>query len=241
MRTDAGKLRLALTVLTLVALLLSVFAAVGWAAGTHSATEPTWYYRGVVTTDAGVKMKHITVVHDPLGLEGVTGNPKFMMWWGTSSPDQLFADTSNDGVNWSGTDTARSKLSVTFPSTSVPIYHPEVIYDRLGFAEKKSAGVVHFKMWFYDAGTEDYNWTPPVLHPGAPTPATRTTWSSLAAVATKCRSCTGETALASSSMALTRSMSAIRPRTIQLPSRRTERGFSAWMVRAVDPLTSAER
>jgi parallel beta-helix repeat protein len=158
MITNTRKFRLALTVLTLVALLFLVFAAVGWAAGTHSATEPTWSYRGVVTHDTGVKMKHVTVVHDPLGLEGVTGNPKFMMWWSTSSPDQLFAATSNDGLNWSGTGTARTKLSVTFPSTTVPIYHPEVIYDRLGFEEKKSAGVVHFKMWFYDGGTEDYNW-----------------------------------------------------------------------------------
>jgi hypothetical protein len=158
MRTNTRKFRLALTVLTLVALLPWVFAVVGRAAGTHSATEPMWYYRGVVTNDTGVKMKHLTVVHDPLGLEGVTGNPKFMMWWGTSSPDQLFAATSDDGLEWSGTGTARTKLSVTFPSTSVPIYHPEVIYDRLGFAEKKSAGAVHFKMWFYDAGNEHYNW-----------------------------------------------------------------------------------
>jgi hypothetical protein len=40
----------------------------------------------------------------------------------------------------------------------VPIYHPEVIYDRLGFDQKKSAGTVHFKMWFYDGGVEGYNW-----------------------------------------------------------------------------------
>jgi parallel beta-helix repeat protein len=161
MRTNTRKFRLALTVLTLATLLLLVFAAVGWADGTHSATEPTWYYRGVVTNDAGAKMKHVTVVHDPLGLQGVTGNPKFMMWWGTSSPDQSFAATSSDGVNWSGTDTARTKLSVTFPGTVVPVYHPEVIYDRLGFAQKKSAGTVHFKMWFYDGGYEgggSYNW-----------------------------------------------------------------------------------
>jgi parallel beta-helix repeat protein len=158
MRKNTRKFGLALNVLTMVALLLLVFTAVGWAAGTHSATEPTWSYRGVVTHDTGVKMKHVTVVHDPLGLEGVTGNPKFMMWWGTSSPDHLFAATSNDGVNWSGTGTARTRLSVTFPSTTVPIYHPEVIYDRLGFEKKKSTGEVHFKMWFYDAGMENYNW-----------------------------------------------------------------------------------
>jgi len=161
MRKNTRKFGLALTVLTMVALLLLVFTAVGWAAGTHSATEPTWSYRGIVTNDTGVKMKHVTVVHDPLGLEGVTGNPKFIIWWGTSSPNKLFAATSNDGVNWSGTGTARTELSVNFPSSSVPIYHPEVIYDRLGFVDKKSTGVVHFKMWFYDGGYEgggSYNW-----------------------------------------------------------------------------------
>ena len=143
----------------ILATVLLLILAVGVALGqTHSTTEPTCYYQGVVTNDTGVKMKHVTVVHDPLGLKGAPGNPKFMMWWGSSSPDQLFASTSNDGVNWSGTGTARTNLPVTYPSSTVPVYHPEVIYDRDGFVQKKSAGVVHFKMWFYDAGTEHYNW-----------------------------------------------------------------------------------
>jgi len=128
-------------------------ATIAPGAGTHSTTEPSWYFQGIVASDA-VKMKHVTVVHDPLGLEGVPGAPEFMMWWATSSPDQLYAQVSNNGLNW----TAVGQLAVSFPSSIVPVYHPEVIYDRLGFVQKKSPGVVHFKMWFYDAGVEGYNW-----------------------------------------------------------------------------------
>jgi hypothetical protein len=137
----------------LLAVILVLATGNVWAVGTHSATEPTWYYQGLVASDV-VKMKHVTVVYDPLGLAGVSGNPKFMMWWGTDSPNKLYAQTSIDGLTW----TALGQLSVTFPSTIVPVYHPEVIYDRQGFVLKKSPGTVYFKMWFYDAGVENYNW-----------------------------------------------------------------------------------
>ncbi len=133
-------------------LLVAVSGAL--AVGTHSATEPGWTYQGVVTTSTGPKIKHLDVIYDPLGLEGVAGNPKFMMIWGTSSNNQLYTKTSMDGLSW-GT---QAQCAVGFPSTQVPVYHPEVIYDRLGFDEKKSAGDVHFKMWFYDAGAQNQNW-----------------------------------------------------------------------------------
>ena len=134
----------------------SMVTAVPAGAGTHSATEPTWYFKGVVATD--VAMEHVTVVHDPLGLQGVSGNPKFMMLWGeeTDEPGHAYAKTSEDGLNWS----ASQSLSVTFPeeSTIVPVNHPEVIYDQEGFEQKKSEGIIHFKMWFYDFKVENYNW-----------------------------------------------------------------------------------
>jgi len=126
------------------------------AAATHGANEPTWTYQGVVATSTA-QMKHIDVLYDPAGLAGVPGNPRFLMVWGTSSPNQLYVKTSDDGLNRS----AHSQAAVSFPSTTVPLYHPEVIYDRAGFADKKSVGDVHFKMWFYDAGYEgggSYNW-----------------------------------------------------------------------------------
>jgi len=132
--------------------------ASSWAASTHCSSEPTWTYEGIVASDS-VKMKHLTVVHDPLGLAGVSGSPAFMMWWSPSSstPDQLYGKTSSDGRTWG----ASSHLTVNYAGTQVPVYHPEVIYDRLGFDEKKSTGDVHFKMWFYDGGYEgsgSYNW-----------------------------------------------------------------------------------
>ena len=140
------------TIVVLIAMVVFLCAR-AWAVGTHSSTEPTWEYHGVVTSDA-VKMKHLTVVHDPLGISGVSGSPHFMMWWGTSTANQLYAQVSDDGINW----TSLGQLTVSFPSTVVPVYHPEVIYDRDGFDLKKSPGTVYFKMWFYDAGQEGYNW-----------------------------------------------------------------------------------
>jgi hypothetical protein len=160
MKTNIFSVTISLVLALSFCLMVAAPAAV-MGAGTHSMSEPTWVYNGIVTNDTGQKMKHITVVHDPLGLAGVTGSPQFMMWWGTSSPDQLFAATSNDGIAWSGTGTARIKIAVDFPSTIVPVYHPEVIYDRLGFVQKKSTTDIHFKMWFYDGGYEgggSYNW-----------------------------------------------------------------------------------
>jgi len=141
-----------------VILAVAVVGGVAQAVGTHASSEPTWTYQGIVAND-NVKMKHVTVVHDPLGLAGVAGNPPSMMWWSptSSTPDLLYGKTSNDGVNWN----AASHLTVNYPSTQVPVYHPEVIYDRQGFDEKKSTGDVHFKMWFYDGGYEgggSYNW-----------------------------------------------------------------------------------
>jgi len=141
-------------VLSIMLFFLVVYTPIVNSAGTHSDTEPMWTYQGVVASEDNVKMKHVTVVYDPLGLAGVTGNPKFMMWYGTSSPDELYAQTSNDGLAW----TALGQLTVNFPSTTVPVYHPEVIYDRPGFDQKESAGAIHFKMWFYDAGDENQNW-----------------------------------------------------------------------------------
>jgi len=137
--------------------ILVLCAAISASAGTHSTTEPTWTYQGVVagtSADNGPKMKHIDVVYDPNGLSGVSGNPNFLMVWGTSTANELFIKTSNDGLTWN----THSQCAVTFPSTTVPVYHPEVIYDALGFDEKKSTGDVFFKMWFYDAGEEGYNW-----------------------------------------------------------------------------------
>lgn len=137
------------------ALILTVAAAAN--AQSHSATEPTWTYQGLVAStsgESGPKMKHIDVVYDPLGLAGVEGSPEFLMIWGTSTANQLYAKTSSDGLSWS----THTQCTVNFPSTTVPVYHPEVIYDRTGFDEKKSGGDVHFKMWFYDSGQEGYNW-----------------------------------------------------------------------------------
>ncbi len=145
------------TAITAGTLAIILGAGYASAAGTHASGEPTWTYQGQVATtsnDSGPKMKHLTVVYDPQGLAGVSGNPNFLMVWGTSSADQLYTKTSDDGLSWS----THSQASVAFPGTTVPVYHPEVIYDRQGFNEKKSTGDVHFKMWFYDAGTEGYNW-----------------------------------------------------------------------------------
>lgn len=150
----ARRIGILVTAVLLLSMVLGALPVSDAAYPEHSATEPTWYYKGVVTSDTGAKMKHVTVAHDPDGLQGVTGSPKFMMWWGTSNPDELFAARSDDGVTWSGTGSARTKLSVSFPSLVVPVYHPEVIYEPLGFEQKKSDGTVHFKMWFYDGGYE---------------------------------------------------------------------------------------
>ncbi len=146
-----------------IALLLTVTTAAlslgpPCAGSTHSATEPTWYFQGIVASDV-VKMKHVTAVHDPDGIVGALGEPEFMMWWGTGAADELYVKTSNDGEQWSD----KTHCDVGFPesSTVVPVYHPEVIYDRQGFAQKKSTGAVHFKMWFYDGRFEcpaSYNW-----------------------------------------------------------------------------------
>jgi hypothetical protein len=147
------------TICLVVGMIMAAMTALE-ATATCSSSEPTWTYQGTVAstaTESGPKMKHATVVYDPQGLAGVTGNPKFMMIWGTSSPDELYLKTSSDGLSWS----TYSQCSVSFPGTIVPVYHPEVIYDREGFDDKKSAGTVHFKTWFYDGGYEgggSYNW-----------------------------------------------------------------------------------
>ena len=80
-----------------VILAVAVVGGVAQAVGTHASSEPTWTYQGIVAND-NVKMKHVTVVHDPLGLAGVAGNPPSMMWWSPTSSTPDLLPSSDSGV-----------------------------------------------------------------------------------------------------------------------------------------------